>query len=292
MFRIKLSIAILFLAVITLFYVQNREAVSLKLLCSDVNNFCFYQTPSLPIAAWMLLFALAGTITSLLLQFFNALSRPSRKKLATDNYYADSSESYTPRERTSYSQDETSFRSRNTDEVRSPQRNYDEVFPRSNNVNTQTTNTYNPQHNPQPSDRVASGNGTATETTKKTSARDEKSDWDDGESDDWNLDEPPKQTNSSRESLERSIREEESKLESESTIYEKPQNPETVNRSGSVYSYKYKESGESKENKGENKTDRVYDANYRLINPPIQPPQQDRPSKQTNINEDDDDDWV
>jgi hypothetical protein len=281
MFRIKLSIAVLFLAGIILFYVQNQELVALKLLCSDVNNSCFYQTPSLPIAAWILLFILAGTITSLLLQFLNAISQPSRKKLATDNYYSDRTESYTPSDRASYSKDETSFRS--------SQRNYDEVFPRDRNVNTQTTSSYTSQ----PSERAYSSNTSATETktTKKTfdRDRDEGSDWEDGESDDWNLDEPSKQPNSTRENLEQSIREEESKLRSESKIYEKPQNPETVNRSGSVYSFKYKESGESGESK-EKKTDRVYDANYRLINPPIQTSQQDRQSKQTN--EEDDDDWV
>jgi hypothetical protein len=276
MLRIKLSIAVLFLAGVILFYIQNREVVSLKFLCSDVNSFCFYQTPSFPIAAWMLLFALAGTITSLLLQFLNALSKPSRKTIAGDNYYSDRSESYTPRDRASYSQDDNSFRDRNVDEVRSPQRNYDTVFPRDRTVNKQTTSSYNPQS----SDRTSSANG----TSEKTFDRDERSDWEDGESDDWNLDEPPQQTNSTRESLEQSIREEESKLKSESKIYEKPQNPETVNRSGSVYSYKYKESGESKENK----TDRVYDANYRLINPPMQTPQQDSKSNET----DGDDDWI
>jgi hypothetical protein len=274
MVRIKLAIAVLFLAGIILFYVQNRELVSLKLLCSDVNNSCFYQTPSLPTAAWILLFALAGTITSLLLQFFNALSKPSRTKIVDDNYYSDRSESYKPNNRTSYRQDEASFQS-------SQRRNYDEVFPRDRTVNRQTTSSYNSQ----PADRVYSGNTTATETAKKNVDRDTRSDWEDRESDDWNVEEPPQQSNPTRESLEQSIREEESKLESESKNYEKPQNPETVNRSGSVYSYKYKESGEAKENK----TDRVYDADYRLINPPIQPPQQDRQSKPP---DGDDDDWI
>jgi hypothetical protein len=274
MLRIKLSIAVLFLAGIILFYAQNREVVSLKLLCSDLNNSCFYQTPPLPVAAWILLFALAGTITSLLLQVFNAISQPSRKKVATDNYYSDRSQSYTPSNSTSYSKEETY--------VRAPQGNYDEVFQSDRTVNTQNTRSYTSQ----PVDRSSSANESATETTKKTSDRNKESDWEDGESDDWNVEEPPQKSNPTRESLEQSIREEESKLESESKIYDKPQNPETVNRSGSVYSYKYKESGEPKENK----TDRVYDANYRLINPPIQPPQQDRQSKQNNG--DDDDDWV
>jgi hypothetical protein len=63
----------------------------------------------------------------------------------------------------------------------------------------------------------------------------------------------------------------------DSTSYEVNQEPKTASKSGSVYSYSYREPSES----GVGKTEAVYDANYRVITPPYQKPPEPE----------DDDDW-
>ncbi len=64
----------------------------------------------------------------------------------------------------------------------------------------------------------------------------------------------------------------------DSNTYERQQEPQSGSKSGSVYSYSYQEP----KNSGVGKTESVYDADYRVILPPYQPPT----TKDT-----DDDDW-
>jgi hypothetical protein len=54
------------------------------------------------------------------------------------------------------------------------------------------------------------------------------------------------------------------RLAEESIDYEVPQSPQTVSRSGSIYSYTYRESAKSKPEP----TEQVYDAEFRVIKPP------------------------
>jgi uncharacterized integral membrane protein len=56
------------------------------------------------------------------------------------------------------------------------------------------------------------------------------------------------------------------------TIYEVQQTPKTSYRSGSIYSYSYRDSGDS----GVGKTESVYDADYRVIILPYQPDSEHR----------------
>ncbi|HLO88826.1 MAG TPA: LapA family protein [Nostocaceae cyanobacterium] len=60
--------------------------------------------------------------------------------------------------------------------------------------------------------------------------------------------------------------------------YDRPQTPRSGSQSGSVYSYSYKEP----KNTAAGKTESVYDADYRVIIPPYQPPTKTQPE---------DDDW-
>ncbi len=92
MSRLKLLLFIILIGVLTIVFVQNREPIALKLLCDDVNNqYCFYQTPQLPLAVWIGLFALGGMLTSLLSQVFSrfsysGLSKSRSRKTANDLY--------------------------------------------------------------------------------------------------------------------------------------------------------------------------------------------------------------
>ena len=68
------------LVVLGILFAQNQQLLSLKLLCADINASCWYQTPQLPLSAWMGLFTLVGTLTSLLWQLLNRFSYSSTNK--------------------------------------------------------------------------------------------------------------------------------------------------------------------------------------------------------------------
>ncbi|WP_319419936.1 hypothetical protein [Pleurocapsa sp. FMAR1] len=90
MSRLKLLLFIILIGVLMIVFIQNREPIALKLLCDDVNNqYCLYQTPQLPLAVWIGLFALGGMLTSLLSQVFSRFSYSGSgksRKTANDLY--------------------------------------------------------------------------------------------------------------------------------------------------------------------------------------------------------------
>ncbi|MDZ7961929.1 MAG: LapA family protein [Aulosira sp. DedQUE10] len=108
--------------------------------------------------------------------------------------------------------------------------------------------------------------------TEKTSS-DEFDDWNtNNQNDDWNLDENPREVSNTRQ---------QSQEFSDSKTYERPQQPQSSSQSGSVYSYNYREP----KNTAVGKTESIYDADYRVIIPPYQPPTPNQ------ANDGDDDDW-
>ncbi|MBN3926142.1 LapA family protein [Nostoc sp. NMS4] len=94
-------------------------------------------------------------------------------------------------------------------------------------------------------------------------------DWETNSSrdDDWNFDEQSEPTPNSQAQEPR-----------DSTTYERQSEAKSSSRSGSVYSYSYREP----KNTAAGKTESIYDADYRVIIPPYQPP---------TTNQADDDDW-
>jgi uncharacterized integral membrane protein len=71
MSRIKILLLILIIAALAIVFVQNREPITLKLLCADVNQSCLYQTTPLPLAVWIAIATLTGAIANLLVQSLN-----------------------------------------------------------------------------------------------------------------------------------------------------------------------------------------------------------------------------
>ncbi|MEH1947827.1 MAG: LapA family protein [Nostoc sp.] len=95
-------------------------------------------------------------------------------------------------------------------------------------------------------------------------------DWETNSSgDDWNFDE---------NSEEAPIPNSQAQQPTDSTTYERQSEAKSSSRSGSVYSYSYREP----KNTAAGKTESIYDADYRVIIPPYQPP---------TTNQADDDDW-
>ena len=82
----------------------------------------------------------------------------------------------------------------------------------------------------------------------------------------WKIEEPPK------ESTQTSIRFDKKERETDSSNYEINREPTSSSRSGSVYSYGYQEPEDS----GVGKQEKVYDAQYRMIRPPLRQPNQEQ----------------
>ncbi|WP_414586520.1 LapA family protein [Scytonema sp. PCC 10023] len=118
-----------------------------------------------------------------------------------------------------------------------------------------------------------SPSGSKTESTRSSDTSDD--DWEtDNSTDDWDFEEkkeapiPPNAQNTE-------VR--------DSNIYERQQQPKSSSKSDSVYSYSYREP----KNSGVGKTESVYDADYRVIIPPYQPPT----THQSETNQAENDDW-
>lgn len=86
--RLKLVLFLIILTVVAILLGQNRELLALKFFCPDINSAsCLYRTPSLPLAVWMGIFAIAGVISSLVWQFLNQAATPTPK--STRSYSVD-----------------------------------------------------------------------------------------------------------------------------------------------------------------------------------------------------------
>ncbi|BAT55449.1 unknown protein [Nostoc sp. NIES-3756] len=112
------------------------------------------------------------------------------------------------------------------------------------------------------------------EAASKTNyaASDEFDDWETNSADDdWDIEDKPREATTTKSQPDSF---------SDSSTYERPQQPKSGSQSGSTYSYSYREP----KNTAAGKTESVYDADYRVIIPPYQPPTKD-------TTDDDDDDW-
>lgn len=107
------------------------------------------------------------------------------------------------------------------------------------------------------------------------------SDWEQPGTDDWGEEPREEPSRSTLEEFER-------RLPNEPGEIEKPQQPQSASQSGSVYSYGYRPSRKAEPPKQEtspptDNSDRVYDANYRIITPSYR----SEPTEET-----EDEDWV
>ena len=220
--RLKIFLTLFVLAFLSVLVWQNQELLALKLLCSDVDRSCFYQTPPLPLALWMSVFTVAGVITSLIWQSLNYLSTKgsSRNKSSAPNRYASEVEN----------------------------------IPTSSQPKTKFTNTQPSSQSKQPLERSSvetktKGNPPPTNVTKG-------SDWEDeNRHDDWDTEESTPDKTTKQSVSKQSEKNKRQKLSKDSA---------TTQSSDTSYSYKFRPNNQNKDQK----VDRVYDANYRVINPP------------------------
>lgn len=118
---------------------------------------------------------------------------------------------------------------------------------------------------------AASASKPDTDSTSTNAADDWVSDSTDD--DDWNLEEDADKT---RSSAQKDLR--------DSKTYEVSTEPKSGYRSGSAYSYSYREPS----NSGVGRTESIYDADYRVIPPPYQ---QKDPAPKDPDGKDEDEDW-
>lgn len=208
--RFKLVCLLIILSIVGILLGQNRELLSLKLFCPDVESAsCLYRTPALPLAAWIGLFAIAGMISSLLWQFLNRLATPAPQ--------------YSDRKSSRFQQD------------------------------------LSPDRPP----RKPSVDFTSPKTVTRSSTM-PTSDWEESQNEDW--ENGFAETKRSDRKVEAT-----NSFEKERVYGVENQTPD-VAKSGSTYSYKFREAKPKKredEPSQDNKVDEVYDANYRTVSPPI-----------------------
>lgn len=254
----RFIISLLLLGIGIVFFLQNQQLVTLVF-------FGNVATVTLPIAVWVLSFIGLGALTSFCWQVLSSLGRQS----TSPRYSARQS-------RPSSSPPPPPPPPPRTSEIPS------ESIPPQDFVRSPADSTRSVNVNP----------------------KDDKEEWDD-----WQ-DEQPK-----REPVREFVREfprdyiesdtedeaidnsERAIPEDNAKVFETQQPPKTSTRTGSVYSYVYRESKERQDREPsiedkkpeieENKSDRVYDADYRVIRPPYQPP-----PEQLRREIEDDEDWI
>lgn len=286
----RLLILLLILGVGVVFFVQNRQPVTLVFF-GNLASF------TLPIAGWVLLFTGAGTITSLLWRVLIPTRKPS-----SANFNA-------PRSRPSSvppsDPPPASPRSPSDYEFYSPP----QEKPRSQPIEPPASVQPEWRRRDEPEEWDDWEEGEPVREPAKEPIRDfvrevtRKPDrekvkeliFPDDEEEEKER-KPPTESVSSQENVTPSDRPPEP--ESKSTVFEVEQQPKITNRTGSVYSYVYREPRqvpkqpepeerrEETRNRPENKRDRVYDADYRVIRPP------NRENPEPPIEQDDDNDWV
>lgn len=119
--------------------------------------------------------------------------------------------------------------------------------------------------------------GSKTESTRSSDTSDD--DWEtDSSTDDWDFEEQKQAPTPNPQNTQ--VR--------DSNTYERQQEPKSSSKTDSVYSYSYREP----KNSGVGKTESVYDADYRVIIPPYQPPTTNQAeTNQAQTNKAEDDDW-
>jgi hypothetical protein len=120
--RFKLLLVLITLSILGILFLQNQEPVSLRLLCGDpTTQYCWYQTPTQPLAVWMALFLSIGIVASLIWQALQHFSSKRRDRSANDfsprEAIRDRADSL-PRQKTNYSREV--FTTSTTDKAKIP----------------------------------------------------------------------------------------------------------------------------------------------------------------------------
>jgi len=194
-----------------------------------------FETIALPVGLWLILSAIAGLIISILLQLLLKLARPTTPS---------SGDRQTPKE----PEPDPEFQFPEQDDTQA-------------NFSTQSDRTTRSRSAQSPN-LGQKGNNPSQQASQDWDIPLDSEDWD--EADDWNIEQPPPRNSE--------------------PIYEMPQTPEQTTQQGSMYAYRYRQPPstvnpndnepeepevESTEQDFPSNPEKIYDANYRVIRPPL-----------------------
>ncbi|MCU0532986.1 MAG: LapA family protein [Hydrococcus sp. Prado102] len=263
----RFIILLLLLGIGIVFFLQNQQLVTLVF-------FGNVATVTLPIAVWVLSFTGIGILTSFCWQVLSSIGRPSasgRSSARQSRPYSSPPPSPPPQPRVTEIFSDN--RPPQQDFARSP------TSTRPSNVNPKDfEEEWDDWQDEQPKREPV--RDFVREFPRDYDSRTAKSDRIEPEVEDEPID------NSERIPKDNA------------NLFEVQQQPKTSNRTGSVYSYVYREPKDKPEKEPpvedkkpetqESKGDRVYDADYRVIRPPYQPPPPEQPRRDI----EDDEDWI
>lgn len=208
------------------------------------------ETIALPVAVWLILSVILGLVASIIIQFLFAISvRPRRRSQEWDD-----------------TEEEFDFSEKEEDRR--------ERFTSQNRFNQEQTVAENAPESV--SDQRSSRSFDDEEDWESPPRRE---DWNDLD-DDWNIEEPPSDYRNPPRNLNQEF-------------YEVQKQPQKTSQQGSVYSYRYREANRNSDDdeddydqEKEETSPGIYDANYRVIRPPLW----NLSHNQETGNEEDDDD--
>lgn len=273
-----------------IFTVQNMQAVPLYFLGNSAKTAVL--TLSLPLSFWVLSFTLAGIATSLFLRSFLRSPRPAIREYPASppkspRFPASTSQSDWPAQPTNDwidSEDVDSWFSEENAQPPSPENSPRDRVPTPLNAEWQSDLRQKVEHRPpQPDDDYF-------DSTPKSQVTDIRLDpqWQEAsemesppEPSRFKLTyNPPPVADPPRQVTRPPATPPEQAGDSPSysrSQFEVPQQPKSENRQGTIYSYTYKEPRDRKKaarsELSEGKPERVFDANYRLLNPPSGQPE-------------------
>ncbi len=226
-FRLILLLAIA--GALVIFTWSNLQPIAL--------TFLGMQTPAFPLALWVLGAIAAGILTNVAINILVGLSNYATGRALRSRFRQ------SPRSRfEQLRRDRFGTSTPNSETARS----YQSTPSGSDDATWKNWEGYE--------EPVTARQSVVTEKQPATDPLDD--DWDLETSDDW---EAPQTTPVDRHSAD--------PTPNKRTSYEAPQEPKSVSRSGSVYSYGYRDPGET----GAGRKEKVVDAEYRVIIPPYNP---------------------
>jgi hypothetical protein len=242
----RLVLVLAITAGLVLFTWSNLQPIAL--------TFLGFQTPAFPLALWVLGAIGAGILTTLIIRILFGLSNYATGRAVRAQFRQGVSNRFDQFRRAPF-------------QTGSSTSNSQSAYTKANSGGDSDAAWKNWEGYEEPVNRK--------ETSKQTAAASD-DDWDLDSSDDWETD-------------TRSTPVDRHRAEAASTSrndFEVQQEPKSASRSGSSYSYGYRDPGET----GVGKREKVVDAEYRVIVPPYNPPVVETPAPESEA-EENADDW-
>lgn len=275
-------ISLLILASGVIFFFQNQQPITLFFLGNSAKTALFSLT--FPLGLWVILFVVVGILTSLFIQGLAALSRPIVQAAPAPRRPRSRP---TPPPRSPEPPPRQPEPKTRIQEPVTPQWDWDNPIPEADDWEEEPPRTEpfptEPLKRPETVDlpRQAVVDIPVVETNVTPPRYSEAEQWERDRTPVYQEEPQPRSKPNPQPETEPRLREEDLKR------FEVDQEPKAASRQGTIYSYTYRESSDrapKSQPAPSSANNPVYDANYRVINPPSRPPESN--------DFDDEEDWV